>query len=174
MDNNNMGVMSNSPSLTPQFMNVNANQMGMSSGMAVPLQGKEGMKPAVYGGTSNGQMFDLCKNHMNKFVQLTTNDNSTFAGIITGLDEDYVHLAVPNWGQSWSQGGSQGWGQEMVSYCHHCRAYHGMHGGGFHGGGSHGGGHHGGGFHGGGFPRPFFPFSVPLATLVALSLIPWY
>lgn len=140
MDNNSMGMMTTSNTMSPQML---------------MTQGK-------VQATSNQTvaMHDMCKRYMNQLVQLTTFDNSTHMGIITHVDQDNVHLAMPNWGHEM-------WTNSMQ------RSYYG------HGGYS--GGWHPGGYYGysrppfhGGFFRPFNRGVFPLATLVALSLLPWY
>lgn len=140
MDNNHMGAMTSSNSMNPQMLS---------------SQGK------VQANSSNAaSMHELCQRYMNQLVQLTTHDNQTHIGIITNLDHENVHVAVPNWGNDmWSSGPQR----SMYGY------------GGYHGG-WYPGGYYGYGrppFHGGHF-RPFNRAVFPLATLVALSLLPWY
>lgn len=105
-------------------------------------------------------MYDMCKRHLNQFVQLTTYDNAAHTGIITHVDQDNVHLAIPNWGnEMWSSG------MQRAMYGH--SGYP----GGWHSGGYYG---HGRPPYYGGSYRPFNRGVLPLATLVALSLLPWY
>ncbi|MFD2042702.1 hypothetical protein ACFSTA_00100 [Ornithinibacillus salinisoli] len=40
-------------------------------------------------------MYDLCKTHMHSYVLAEINDGSQVDGIITGLDDEYVYIAVP-------------------------------------------------------------------------------
>src|SRR5699024_605403 len=43
----------------------------------------------------NQHIYDLCKNHLHAYVMAELNDGSKVDGIITGLDDEYVYLAVP-------------------------------------------------------------------------------
>src|SRR5699024_9170676 len=40
-------------------------------------------------------MYDLCKQHMHSYVLAETHDGSKVDGIITGVDDEYVYMAVP-------------------------------------------------------------------------------
>lgn len=140
MDNNNMGTMTTSNAMNLQML-TNQGKVQATSNQTVA-------------------MYDLCQRHMNQLVQLTTHDNSTHMGIITHVDQDHVHMAVPNWGNDM-------WSNSMP------RAFFGY--------GGYPGGWNSGGYYGygrppffGGYHRPFNRAVFPLATLVALSLLPWY
>ncbi|SET14941.1 hypothetical protein SAMN05216389_10653 [Oceanobacillus limi] len=41
-------------------------------------------------------MYDLCKKHMHSYVLAEMNDGTQVDGIVTGLDDEYVYMAVPN------------------------------------------------------------------------------
>ena len=185
MENVNMGGMMTSQSLTPQQMlQSNTGPMIPSSVSAAESQSLTAMS----GKSASASMYDMCKQHLHQFVQVTTNDNSTYTGIITGVDNDYVHLAVPNWGTGMSSPEvyTESIGVNTACACPSCmaRSYHrGMHHyGGFHQGRpphygygygpGYGGGY--GGYYPYGYYRPFNRYTLPLATLVALSLLPWY
>lgn len=45
------------------------------------------------------EMYDKCKQHMHSYVLLETKDGLQTDGIITGLDEENVYVAVPLTGQ---------------------------------------------------------------------------
>src|SRR5690625_3965618 len=40
-------------------------------------------------------IYDLCKEHMHSYVMAEMVDGTTVDGIVTGLDEEYVYLAMP-------------------------------------------------------------------------------
>ncbi|TVX94304.1 hypothetical protein [Paenibacillus agilis] len=124
-----------------------------------------------YGGLAvNGELKDMCKKYMHHHVQLKTNENQIYQGVITHVDDTHVHLSPTSSGGENSQ-----YGEQMTSYpyamsqdysaystpyyCESCyrgmAAHHGFGGGGpgYHGGGH---GYHGG--HGGYYPRPRPPF----------------
>ncbi|MFD1360177.1 hypothetical protein [Lentibacillus salinarum] len=115
-------------------------------------------------------MYDLCKKHMHSYVLAEMNDGSQVDGIITGLDDEYVYMAVPI-----------GQGDHMAGYDQHQKNWHhrpfdfGGFGYGFPGYG-YGYGGYGGypGYGGYGRPRRFNRFVLPLAALTALSTLPWY
>lgn len=118
---------------------------------------------------NHSQIYDTCKNHMHAYVLIETTDGKKHDGIITGLDEQHVYLAVPigeyrdeerqyKHGPSYGSYGPGGYGP-----------------GGYYGYGGYGGpGGFGGGF--GGFfpPRRFERLVLPLTALAALTLLPWY
>ncbi|MGZ9585009.1 hypothetical protein [Paenibacillus marinisediminis] len=177
MENNNMGEMTTSPSLTPQMMSVNPNYMTSKTGSTMPLN----KHMAASGDKERPAMHELCKKYMNQFVQLTTNDNMNYMGIITDVDDEHVHLAIPNWGAGVSGYSSDYLTWNMPNMPCGCteRSYH----GGFHG--SPYGMHYSspsyyghdpffGGHSQFGHQRPFNRAVFPLALLVALSLVPWY
>ncbi|RLL45055.1 hypothetical protein D8M04_09285 [Oceanobacillus piezotolerans] len=103
------------------------------------------------------QMYDLCKQHVHSYVLAETVDGSTFDGIVTGLDDEYVYFAVP------VEAGQQHHETSMSASPDYQRFY------GYPGYGS--------GFPGYGFGRPprrFNRLVLPLAGLVALSTLAWY
>lgn len=97
-------------------------------------------------------IYELCKEHMHAYVLLEMKDGSQLDGIITGLDDDHVYLAVPmSDGTPYnSQESSRQFGYGPYGYGY------------------------GSGF-GYGYPRPRFRRVIlPLTFLAALSLLPWY
>ncbi len=111
----------------------------------------------------NQHIYDLCKNHLHAYVMAELNDGSKVDGIITGLDDEYVYLAVPVEGEdrtfSPTTADDRQFGYGFPGY-----------GYGF-----------GYGFPGYGYgpglghpPRRFRRLVLPLAALTALSLLPWY
>lgn len=102
-------------------------------------------------------IYETCKEHMHAYVMVETTDGLKTDGIITGLDEENLYLAVPI-----EQGQEMGYMQtnQFGGY----RDPYGRPG-------------FGGGFGGGfGFSprRRFRRLVIPLAFLAALSLLPWY
>ncbi|GAA0593092.1 hypothetical protein GCM10009001_06500 [Virgibacillus siamensis] len=97
-------------------------------------------------------IYDQCKDHMHSYVLVELNDGSSFDGIVTGLDNEYVYFAVPL-----EQDNGMPHGQ------HHRQ---------FGWGGGYNPGFYGyGGYH---RPRRFRRLILPLAALTALSVLPWY
>ncbi|ASK64245.1 hypothetical protein CFK37_00610 [Virgibacillus phasianinus] len=98
---------------------------------------------------------DLCKQHMHAYVLAETNDGRKIDGIITGLDDEYVYIAIPI-DQSENQP-YRGNDERQFGY-------------------GYGYGYPGPYYHGGyGRPRRRFNRLVlPLAALTALSILPWY
>ena len=119
-------------------------------------------------------MYDLCKQHMHSYVLAETHDGSKIDGIITGVDDEYVYMAVP----IESQTGHNHWESPSPSpnqYYDWNR--YGYPGAGYPAGPGFGGyGGYGGAGYGAGFGRPgrFRRLVLPLAALTALSLLPWY
>ncbi|MDL4842911.1 hypothetical protein [Aquibacillus rhizosphaerae] len=99
-------------------------------------------------------MYDLCEKHIHAYVLIQLNDGNSIDGIITGLDEEYVYMAVPNFGNQRDE--------ERISPI------------GFPG--------YGFGYGYGPYPYPpvaypgarFRRLVLPLAALTALSALPWY
>lgn len=177
-----------------------ANQMGQSPVTAagqvqvpatlpaeVPAKKNMPSEQSQKQGSHADAMHHLCKNHMHHYVQLHTQDNQVYSGIITYVDDQYVHLSPPM-----PAPGMMGMQQHpyncMPMDCAMPRAYHGGYGGygGYHGGPYgrprppyYGGGYGYGGYGYGGYPGygygygGYSPIILPLATLVALSLLPW-
>ncbi|MDC3413700.1 hypothetical protein NC797_17510 [Aquibacillus sp. 3ASR75-11] len=102
----------------------------------------------------SNHMYDLCKKHMHTYVLAETVDGNKVDGIITGVDEQYVYLAVPNTGYQFeghgvSRGGpayGPGFGYPGYGY----------------------------GYPGYGHPSRFNRLVLPLTALVGLSALPWY
>lgn len=97
------------------------------------------------------KIYDTCKNHMHAYVLIEMTDGQKYDGIITGLDEQHVYLAVPI--------GERNLEERNYSY------------------GSPYGGYGGRPpYYGGGYypPQRFERLVLPLAALAALSLLPWY
>lgn len=119
-------------------------------------------------------IYDLCKKHMHAYVLVEMVDGSQVDGIITGLDQENVYLAVPIQSHTPPMQGP--------SYPKQSREYSSYSGG--WGGPSYGGGwggppYYGGyGGYGGGpygpYASPFERLVIPLAALATLSLLPWY
>ncbi|WP_405103230.1 hypothetical protein [Oceanobacillus sp. FSL H7-0719] len=105
----------------------------------------------------SNEMYDQCKKYMHAYVLAETNDGTSFDGIITGLDNEFVYFAVPNdnsdseyrtMNNDYRQFGYPGYG--------------------------YGGGYGGYGGFGYGGPGRFRRLILPLAALTALTLLPWY
>lgn len=112
------------------------------------------------------QIYDLCKKYMHSYVLAETVHGEQLDGIITGLDEEYVYIAVPidhetreeefqSDNRSFSDERQYGYGYG-----------HGYPGYGYHGGYGYG--------HGRPRRRRFNRTVLPLAALTALSILPWY
>ncbi|HLR62862.1 MAG TPA: hypothetical protein VK097_10515 [Lentibacillus sp.] len=103
-------------------------------------------------------MYELCKQHMHSYVLAEMNDGSQIDGIITGLDDECVYMAIP-----------LGQDNQMPGYHHDNRQF---------GFGGFGYGYPGYGYSGYGYgygrPRRFRRLILPLAALTALSVLPWY
>ena len=113
------------------------------------------------------QMYELCKKHMHAYVLVETNDGMVYDGIITGLDDEFVTMAVPNdqnmpstypMREEDRQFGYPGYGFGYPGYGY---------------GSSYGFPGYGFGY-GYGPPRRFRRLVLPLAALTALALLPWY
>lgn len=112
-------------------------------------------------------IYETCKQHMHGYVLVEMTDGSKVDGIVTGLDDEYVYLAVPlevheqkmpSPMHDHHQGRPQGYGPGF----------------GFPSGYGYQGGYGGYGYPGYGPPRRFRRLILPLAGLTALSLLPWY
>lgn len=103
-------------------------------------------------------IYELCKSHMHSYVLAEMVDGTKVDGIVTGLDNEYVYIAVPI-------------GNGEPTHDHH---YHEMdHRFGY--GYGYGYGYPGYGHPGYGRPpRRFNRLVLPLAALTALSVLPWY
>ncbi|RYG72584.1 hypothetical protein EU245_09615 [Lentibacillus lipolyticus] len=109
-------------------------------------------------------MYELCKNHMHAYVLVEVNDGTQVDGIITGLDDEYVYMAVPlgqeqGYDNNWRPNGFGGFG---YGYGPSGYGYPGYGYGGYPG--------YGYGYR----PRRFRRLILPLAALTALSVLPWY
>jgi len=110
----------------------------------------------------NKHMYDLCKQHMHSYVLAETHDGSKIDGIVTGLDEEYVYMAVP-----------VDLSEEQGTFMTDHQTFERQFGYGYPGYGYPGYGY--GGYGGGYGPRNRFRRLVlPLAALTALSILPWY
>lgn len=112
---------------------------------------------------------ELCKKHMHAYVLAETVDGKQLDGIITGLDDEYVYIAVPidQNSREEHQSDSRSFQDEQqfrYGYGHSGYGY------GYPGYGNQGG--YGG--YGYGRPRRFNRLALPLAALTALSILPWY
>nr|WP_226037713.1 hypothetical protein [Aquibacillus saliphilus] len=96
-------------------------------------------------------MYDLCQKHIHSYVVVDTVDGTQIDGIITGVDEEYVYMAVP------------------IDHSRSNERIFPVPGYGY-----------GYGFPGYGYPGYVPPVGrfrrlvLPLAALTALSLLPWY
>ncbi|MEI3604909.1 hypothetical protein SPD48_04335 [Pseudogracilibacillus sp. SE30717A] len=98
-------------------------------------------------------IYEMCKQHMHSYVLVETTDGVKTDGIITGLDEENVYLAVPM-----SQNSPAAPGDPNVNPNQFGRYPFPGYGPGF-------------GFYP---PRRFRRLVIPLTFLAALSLLPWY
>ena len=108
-------------------------------------------------------MYELCKNHMQSYVLVEMTDGSKVDGIITGLDDEHVYMAVPINGNEMDQ---------PSPYHTHQQPGHRQFG--YPGYGPGYGYGYGFGYPGFGRPRRFQRLVLPLAALAALSILPWY
>ncbi|MHA6251682.1 hypothetical protein [Oceanobacillus sp. CAU 1775] len=100
------------------------------------------------------KMYEQCKQHMHAYVQADLNDGTSVDGIITGLDDEHVYLAVPNVDAGY-ESHQMGDDSRQFGYGYGYPGY-------------------GYGGYGYGRPRPFRRLILPLAALTAISLLPWY
>lgn len=103
-------------------------------------------------------MYELCKNHMHSYVLVEMTDGSKIDGIITGLDDEHVYMAVPITDHELDQQSPyymQQSGQRQFGFPGYGPGY-------------------GYGYPGYGPPRRFRRLVLPLAALAALSILPWY
>ncbi|MFD1607928.1 hypothetical protein [Oceanobacillus luteolus] len=106
------------------------------------------------------KMYEQCKKHMHSYVLVETVDGLSVDGILTGLDDEYVYMAVPNDAYPGDMNSMQG-------MSHYDRQF----GCPFYGPFGYGPGFYGYGPFG--VPR-FRRLILPLAALTALTLLPWY
>jgi len=113
-------------------------------------------------------IYDLCKKHMHAYVLAELSDGTSVDGIVTGLDDENVILAVPYdatntpyqayAGQDDRQFGNYPYGYPGYGYPGYGYPSYGF-----------------GPGYGYGYPRRRFQRLVlPLAALTALTLLPWY
>lgn len=108
-------------------------------------------------------IYEACKRHMHSYVLVETTDGFQTDGIITGLDEENVYLAVPI---DVGQQAVPASGQHMTPN---------QFGGGYPYYPGYPGYGRGGFRRGYRYPPPRFRrLVIPLAVLATLSLLPWY
>lgn len=91
-------------------------------------------------------IYEKCKDHMHAYVLLDMVDGTKMDGIITGLDEENVVLAIPNESEANYRQFGPGYGYGYGGYPPY-----------------------------GYFPpRRFQRLVLPLAAIAAISLLPWY
>jgi hypothetical protein len=113
-------------------------------------------------------MYDQCRTHMHSYVLAQLHDGTSFDGIITGLDEDYVYFALPLENEMAEQTMPNTQEQRQFGY-----GWHGYGGFGVPGYGYPSYGYPSyGGFYGPG--RRFRRFVLPITGLAGISLLPWY
>ncbi|MBD0379100.1 hypothetical protein [Paenibacillus sedimenti] len=96
------------------------------------------------------EAYSLCKSHMYRYVSVTTVDGTMYDGIVENVDDDHLYLAVPIGGQEMEQ--MRAFAPFGYPYPYYPYPYPGYY-----------------------FPRRRFARQVlPLATLLALSLLPYY
>lgn len=111
-------------------------------------------------------IYDTCKRHMHSYVLVETTDGFQADGIITGLDEENVYLAVPV--DVTQQQGNPVSGQQVTPNQFGGYPYYPYPGYGRDP-------RYGRGYGRGPFPpRRFRRLVIPLAVLATLSLLPWY
>lgn len=110
--------------------------------------------------SNHNKMYQLCKEHMHSYVLAELVDGTKVDGIITGLDHEYVYIAVPldAHEQQHPQAHQHGSGS-------HQRFGYPGYGPGFGPGPGYGYGYP---------PRRFTRLVLPLAALVTLAALPWY
>ena len=108
-------------------------------------------------------MYQLCKEHMHSYVLAELVDGTKVDGIITGLDHEYVYMAVPL--EPHEQQHEHAYQHDSTA---HQRYGYPGYGPGFGPGPGYGYGYYG-------YPRRRFRRLVlPLAALVTLAALPWY
>lgn len=110
-------------------------------------------------------IYELCKKHMHSYVLAEMEDGSHFDGIITGLDDENVYMAVPNNEHQDFYGNGHHYPEHNHHYPEHRQFGYGY-----------GYGYPGYGYPGYGYGRPrrFSRLILPLAALTAISALPWY
>jgi|SRR5690625_1300649 len=90
-------------------------------------------------------IYDACKRHMHSYVLIETTDGFKTDGILTGLDEKNVYLAVPLGEQKETKKNTKR-SNSFQQYNRHPNFP----------------------------PRRFRRIIIPLAVLATLTLLPWY
>ncbi|WP_099157186.1 hypothetical protein [Virgibacillus ndiopensis] len=102
-------------------------------------------------------IYEMCKEHMHSYVLAEMTDGTKLDGIVTGLDDEYVYLAIPIEQHEHTQGNfNHGYDDRQFGYGYPGYGY---------------------GYPGFGYgypPRRFRRLVLPLAALTALSILPWY
>ncbi|RXJ00020.1 hypothetical protein DS745_13430 [Anaerobacillus alkaliphilus] len=115
-------------------------------------------------------MYDICKNHMHRYVLVQTAGQQAYDGIVENVDDTNLYLAVPVGESMQREGESEDRLVGGVGF--------GYPGFGYPGFGYPGFGYPGYGYPGFGYPysprRRFQRLILPLAAITALSLIPYY
>ncbi|WP_311202009.1 hypothetical protein [Aquibacillus koreensis] len=93
-------------------------------------------------------MYDECKKHIHSYVLVKLNDGTSLDGIITGLDEENVYLAIPNFGNDRREDRVYPFGYPGYGPYPYPPIPYG--------------------------PSRFRRLVLPLAALTAISLLPWY
>lgn len=117
-------------------------------------------------------IYETCKQHMHGYVLVEMRDGSNVDGIITGLDDEYVYLAVPL--AAHEMGGQSPVDPSQGRLYPHNPGFGYGAGSGFSSGYGYPGGYGGHGYPGSYPPRRFRRLILPLVGLTALSLLPWY
>ncbi|ALX48649.1 hypothetical protein [Lentibacillus amyloliquefaciens] len=106
-------------------------------------------------------MYDLCKKHMHSYCLAEMSDGNQIDGIITGVDDEYLYMAVPiePEHQMAAPDAYHNWNHRQGGFGYGYPGYGGY-----------------GGYSGYGRPRRrrFNRLVLPLAALTALSVLPWY
>ncbi|MGJ9382962.1 hypothetical protein [Salipaludibacillus sp. CF4.18] len=123
--------------------------------------------------STHKDMRQHCEEHMHRYVQVTTNDNRSFDGIVECVDEENLYLAVPNGGGEIAGGphdsAGQGFGYGYFDQADERQFFPGYGGYGYP--------------YYTPYPQPYYPYYrprrfqrliLPLAALTALSVLPYY
>ncbi|QHE51442.1 hypothetical protein [Pontibacillus sp. HMF3514] len=122
--------------------------------------------------TNYHHMYSLCNKHMNQYVLAQTVDGQNIDGIVTGVDGDYLYLAVPLTDEERKQQEQQ---QSQTRDTDERQYGYGYAPGGYGGYGAYGGYGYGAPYgYGYAPPNRFRRLILPLAALVAISALPWY
>jgi len=119
---------------------------------------------------SHKEMYEKCKQHMHSYVLIETKDGLRTDGIITGLDEENVYVAVPITGQMQTEQINPNYTSEQL-YRNPYSRYRPPYGHGRYGQYDRYGRYDGYGY---GPQQRFRRLVLPLAFLATVSLLPWY